>query len=129
MRLQLALLPACWLLWTQAARADVIQLSCQVVMERSGELDRRTVLIDTDRRTVRDNDMTFTDGATSPFGPNLQEFVAVEGGRATWGIRMMPSGRPVGVFTYDLHTGGYTVTGRFSGQFTRGLCRSTDEAT
>ena len=129
MRLCFIVFPACWLSWTQAARAEVIQLSCQIVMEASGELDRRSVLIDPEHRTVRDNDMTFTDGAVSPFGPNLEEFVAVEGGRATWGIRTRPGGTPVGVFTYDPHTGSYTVTGRFAGQFTRGLCRSTDEAT
>ena len=129
MRLCFIVLPACWLSWTQAARAEVIQLSCQVVMAASGELDRRSVLIDPERRIVRDDDMTFTDGTVSSFGPNLEEFVAVEGGRATWGIRMKPSGTPVGVFTYDRHTGSYTAAGRFAGQFTRGLCRATDEAT
>ena len=128
MRLHLALLPACWLLWPQAAAAEPIRLTCQVVIEASGQLEQRSVQIDPDNRVVRDNAMTFTDGATSPLAKNIEEFVTVEGHRATWGSRTKLDRKQVGVFTIDLLTGQYTFVTRSLGQFSHGFCRRTDEA-
>ena len=128
MRLHLVLLPTCWLLWPQAASAEPIRLTCQVVIEASGQLEQRSVEIDPDSRTVQDNAMTFTDGATSPLAKSIEEFVTVEGRRATWGSRTKPDRKQVGVFTIDLLTGQYTFATRSVGQFSRGFCRRTDEA-
>ena len=128
MRLHLVLLPACWLLWPQAAGAEPIRLTCQVVIKTSGQVEQRSVQIDPDSRVVQDNAMTFTDGATSPLAKNIEEFVAVEGRRATWGNRTKLDGKHVGVFTLDLLTGEYSLVTRSAGQFSCGLCRRSDKA-
>lgn len=128
MRPHLVLLPACWLLCPQAAGAEPIRLTCQVVIEASGQLEQRSVKIDSDSRTVQDNAMTFTDGATSPLAKNIEEFVTVEGRRATWGNRTKLDGKQVGVFTLDLLTGQYSFVTRSIGHFSHGYCRRTDEA-
>ena len=70
--------------------------------------------------------MTFTDGTTSPLAANVEEFVTVEGRRATWGNRTKLDGRMVGTFTVDLLTGEYTLVTRSMGQFSRGSCQKVD---
>ena len=121
------LLPvACWVLGAQAATAKPIQLTCRVAIETTGELEQRSVRIDPQARVVQDNAMTFTDGATSPLAANIEEFVTVEGRRATWGNRTKLDGRMVGIMALDLLTGEYTFVTRSMGQFSRGSCQRTD---
>ena len=122
----LVLTLACWSLCAQAASAEPIRLTCRVVIETTGELEQRSIRIDPEAHVVQDNAVTFTDGATSPLAANIEEFVTVEGRRATWGNRTKIDRRMVGTFTVDLLTGGYSFVTRSMGQFSRGTCQRVD---
>ena len=126
MRRYLVMTLACWSMCAQVANAEPIRLTCRVVFETTGELEQRSIRIDPEAHVVQDNAMTFTDGATSPLAANVEEFVTVEGRRATWGNRTKLDGRMVGTFTVDLLTGEYTLVTRSMGQFSRGNCQRTD---
>ena len=117
---------ACWSLCAQAAIAELIRLTCRVVIETTGELEEHVVRINPQARVVQDNAMTFTDGATSPLAANVEEFVTVESRRATWGNRTKLDGRMIGTFTVDLLTGEHKLVIRSKGQFSRGSCQRTD---
>lgn len=119
---------AAWSLCPPAAHAQRIQLTCSTVMDRTGDQERRTVLIDTDHRIVRDAAMTFTDGATSPLASDIEEFVTVENHRAMWGNRRKLDKAGAGVFTVDLLTGQYAFTSRVRGRLSHGVCRQLDES-
>lgn len=101
-------------------------MTCTVIDDHTGERMRRTLSIDPDRRVVRDNELTFTDRATSVFAADLEEFVEVEETRATWGNRRKDSKTSAGVFTLDLASGEYVFSSRIRGRLSRGRCYHDD---
>ena len=111
-----------------SSNSEPIRLNCRVAIETTGELEERTVRMDMQARVAQDNAMTFTDGATSPLAANVEEFVAVEGQRATLGNRTKIDGRMVGILTVDLLTGGCTFVSRSIEVAGRGTCHSVHAA-
>lgn len=120
---------ACWLALSQTASARQIVLTCNVTEDHTGEHTRRNLRIDTDARVVHDNTMTFVDGITSPLAPNLEEFVEVNQGVATWGNRKKTDKAGAGVFTLNLANGNYGMFSRIRGRLHHGTCQSSETST
>ena len=114
---------SCTLLGTLPAAARVIEFTCTVTFEASGNTSLRHVRIDTDARTARDNEMTYTDGSTSPYAGDVEQFVEVSAGRITWGSRAKKTGASAGTFSIDPITGHYAFTSRFRGLLSQGTCQ------
>jgi len=126
---RVALSLACWLALSQTASARQIVMTCNVTADHTGEQMRRSVRIDTDARIVHDNTMTFIDGITSPLAPNLEEFVEVNKGVATWGNRKKTDKAGAGVFTLNLANGNYVMFSRIRGRLHHGTCQSSETST
>ncbi len=124
---RLALTVACLTVCSQTANARRISLTCEAIVDLSGERTQRVVEIDTTSRIVRDNTMTWTDGMTNPIAGNLEQFVTVTDGVATWGDRTKEGGTEVTQFTLDLRTGNYAAAGSL-GRLGHGTCRRTGDA-
>lgn len=123
-RLLLALI-SCGVL-APAANAGPLRMACDVTDNQTGKMMHRVLSIDASSGIVRDNAMAFREGAISPFADNLEEFVQVENGRATWGNRRKDSKAGAGVFTLDLATGEYAFDSWFRGRLSHGRCRPDD---
>ena len=113
---------SCTLLGPVPASARVVEFTCTVTFERSGSTSLRRVHIDTDARTLNDNEMSYADGNTIPYASNVEQFVDVGTGRITWGGRVKNTSKSAGVFTIDTLTGRYTFTSRFRGLLGQGTC-------
>lgn len=109
-----------------AAHAGQLTMACDVTDDQTGKRMHRALSIDADSGIVRDDAMVFREGATSPFAGDIEEFVQVESGRATWGNRRKDSKASAGVFTLDLATGEYAFDSRFRGRLYHGRCRPDD---
>lgn len=109
-----------------AANAGPLRMACDVTDDQTGKRMQRVLSIDASSGIVRDNAMVFREGATSPFAGDIEEFVQVENGRATWGNRRKDSKAGAGVFTLDLATGEYAFDSRFRGRLAHGRCRPDD---
>ncbi len=123
-RLLLAL--TCCGVLAPAANAGRLRMACDVTDDQTGKRMHRVLSIDADRGIVRDDAMVFREGATSPFAGDIEEFVQVENGRATWGNRRKDSKAGAGVFTLDLATGEYAFDSRFRGRLYHERCRPDD---
>ncbi len=119
----------CTLLAPLPAAARVIEFTCMVTFEGSGNTSLRHVRIDTEARTASDNEMTYMDGDTSPYAGDIEQFVDVGAGRITWGSRAKGSGKGAGVFTIDPLTGRYAFISRFRGLLGQGTCQHGTGAT
>ncbi len=117
---------ACCTLLAGTASARQVLMRCEVVDDHSGEMMHRMVAIDTERRVVRDNELTWTDGATSPLASNLVEFVQDHGNVTSWGNRKKQGGTDAGTFALDLRTGDYTFASRIRGRLSHGACKPDD---
>ncbi len=120
---------ACTLLGPVPASARVVEFTCTVTFERSASTSLRRVHIDTDARTLSDNEMSYADGDTSPYASNVEQFVDVSTGRITWGSRVKNTGTGAGVFTIDTLTGRYAFSSRFQGLLGQGTCQHGTGAT
>jgi hypothetical protein len=112
----------CTLLAPVPAVARVIEFTCTVTFEDSGNTSLRHIRIDTEARTASDNKMTYTDGNTSPYAGDLEQFVDIGAERISWGNRVKNTGTGAGVFTIDTLTGRYAFTSRFRGLLGQGTC-------
>ena len=104
------------------ARADIITLDCEVTFDLSGNQRHRQVSIDLDHRTVRDEDLAWTNGARVPGPGAFEQWVRMDGHVASWGERRTNTGEPSSVFELDLQTGRYALTSTANGRVSHGTC-------
>lgn len=104
------------------ARADIINLDCEVIFDLSGNQRHRHVSIDLDHGTVRDENLAWTNGAEVAGPGAFEQWVRLDDHIASWGERRTNGGEPTSIFQLDLRTGRYALTSTANGRVSHGTC-------
>ena len=117
------------LLCPPAGHAAQLGFHCAITYDNTGASDLRTIHIDTDARSVRDNKMVTVDGAANAIARNQVEFVDTDDQRVAWGSRLRATGADVFTIAIDLRTRRYTFVSQLQGLRAHGTCQPSETPT
>ncbi len=117
------------LLCPPAGHAAQLGFHCAITYDDTGATDRRTIRIDTNAHTVRDNKIVTMDGAANAIARNQVEFVDTGDQQVAWGSRLRATGATVFTIAIDLRTGRYTFVSHIMGPRAHGTCQPSETPT
>ena len=91
--------------FSPVAHAQEIRMTCNVIVDRSGESPQRSLVIDTNHASIRDNEMRWTNGAGSPLSDDTLELFQMGHATVSWDYRRKATGAEGPSFTVNLADG------------------------